>query len=146
MDWSSNCRMCFFNVEALNNKMKFMGQLNYSFGSGGMTCGLDNTQLIEYFQHLQRSMTEPLPIKRAILFTGMQPDGSYVLNEHTFISSKGELMNAGESPYIWLDKDYIYDSDKIKSVDISPPKIVRTSFINHSIIGISKNTRDHIKA
>lgn len=104
--------------------MKFMGQLNYSFGSGGMTCGLDTTQLIDYFQHLQRSNTEPLPVKRAILFTGMQPDGSCVLNEHTFISPEGQLMDASESPYVWLDKDFIYDSDKIKSVDISLPQIV----------------------
>ena len=116
--------MCFFNVESLNNKMKFMSQLNYSFGSGGMTCGLDTSQLIEFFQHLQRSIPEPLPVKRAILYTGIQPDGSCVLNEHTFISPNGELMNPNESPYIWLDKDFIFDSDKIKSVDISPPKIV----------------------
>ena len=116
--------MCFFNVESLNNKMKFMSQLNYSFGSVGMTYGLDTSQLIEFFQHLQRSIPEPLPIKRAILYTGIQPDGSCALNEHTFISPNGELMNPNESPYIWLDKDFIFDSDKIKSVDISPPKII----------------------
>ena len=53
----------------------------------------------------------------------MQPDGSCVLNEYTFISSEGELMDPSKSPYIWLDKDFIYDSDKIKSADISPPKV-----------------------
>ena len=90
-----------------------MGQVNYMhLWFRGMTYGLDTTQLIEYFQHLQQSNTEPLPVKRAIVFTAMQPDGSCVLNEHTFISSEGELMDPSESPYIWLDKDFIYDSDK----------------------------------
>ena len=57
-----------------------------------------------------------------------------------FISSKDELMDACESLYIWFDKDFTYDGDKIKLVDISPPKIVAISFINHSIIGVSKYT------
>ena len=68
--------------------------------------------------------TEPLLEKKAILFTGMQPDGSHVLNEQIFISSKGELMDACESSYIWFDKGFIYYSDKTKLVDNSPPKIV----------------------
>lgn len=96
-----------------------MSQINYSFGSGGMTCGLDNVQLIEYFQHLQRT-TQPLPIKKAVLCTGMQPNGSCILNEKIFISPDGALIDPEESSYVWLNKDFVYDSDKIKSTDISP--------------------------
>lgn len=114
------CRICYFNADALNNKVKFMSQLNYSFGSGGMTCGLDNVQLVEYFQHLQRTNSEPLPIKKAVLCTGMQPNGSCIVNEKLFISAEGILIDPKESPYVWLNKDFVYDGDKIKCADISP--------------------------
>jgi len=42
------------------------------------------------------------------------------VNAKVFISPDGQLMDPDESPYIWLDKDFMYDSDKIKSVDITP--------------------------
>ena len=115
-----SCRICFFNADAINNKVKFMAQINQSFGSGGMTSGLDNTQLIEFFQHLQRTIAEPLPIKKVVIHTGMQPDGSCIINKNTFVSSDGTLMDCDNSQYTWLDKDLISDGDKIRSVDISP--------------------------
>ena len=92
-------------MEAINNKIKFINQINYSFGSGGMTCGLDNNQLVEYFQQLLRSNPEQLPVKQGVLSTGMQPDGSCILNGSTFISSEGVLINPKDSPYIWVDKE-----------------------------------------
>ena len=97
-----------------------MSQINYSFGSGGMTCGLDHVQLVDYFQHLQRTTHEPLPIKKAVLCTGMQPNGCCIVNDKIFISPDGALINAEDSPYVWLNKDFVYDGDKIKSADISP--------------------------
>ena len=97
-----------------------MAQLNQSFGSGGMTSGLDTTQLIEFFQHLQRAVAEPLAIKKAVTHTGMQPDGSCIINKNTFVSSGGALMDCDNSQYTWLDKDLISDADKIRSIDISP--------------------------
>ena len=70
----------------------------------------------------------------------MQPDGSRILNELMFISSKGKLMDACESPYnIWLNKDFIYDSDKIKSADITPPKIV-LALSTTPLLELVKNT------
>ena len=59
-------RDCFFSADAKNIKFKFLVQINQSFGSGGMTSGLDASQLIEYFQYLQRSIGEQLPSKRQL--------------------------------------------------------------------------------
>ena len=97
-----------------------MLQVNNSFGSGGMTSGLEGGQLVDYFQYLQRSLETPLPVKKAILYTGIQPDGSCVINDKTFISPDGILLNAEESDYVWLGKEIFFDSDKIKTIDIAP--------------------------
>ena len=83
-----------------------------------MNSVLDGVQLIEYFNHLLWS--SDLTKKKAILCTGLQPDRSCVVNAKVFILPDGQLMDPDESPYIWLDKDFMYDSDKIKSVDITP--------------------------
>ena len=107
-------------MEAINNKIKFISQINFSFGSGGMICGFDNNQLVEYFQHLQRSHPEQLPVKQGVLSTGMQPDGSCILNGDTFISPEGLLMKPKDSEYVWVDKECICDNEKIRTIDISP--------------------------
>lgn len=123
------CRSCFFNVEAINNKIKFISQINFSFGSGGMTCGFDNNQLVEYFQHLLRSNPDQLPVKQGVLSTGMQPDGSCILNGNTFISSAGVLMDPKDSPYVWVDKECVCDAEKIRTTDISPRIVTPLSVI-----------------
>ena len=107
-------------MEAINNKIKFINQINFSFGSGGMTCGFENNQLVEYFQYLLRSNPDQLPVKQGVLSTGMQPDGSCILNANTFISSAGVLMDPKDSPYVWVDKECIGDTEKIRTKDISP--------------------------
>ena len=79
-----------------------------------MTCRLDNLQLIEYFQHLQRTIPEPLPIKKALLFTGC------ILNENILFSPDEVLIDPQDHSYVWLNKDFVYNGDNIKSEDISP--------------------------
>ena len=113
-------RNCFFHTDAIHNKVKFMAQINQSFRSGGMTSGLDASQLIDFFQYLQRSIEGRLPIKKAIVCSGMQPDGSCVINKNVFLSSAGALINSNKSQYLWLDKELLSEKDKIRSVDISP--------------------------
>ena len=85
-----------------------------------MTSGLDASQLIEFFQYLQRSIEEQLPSKKAVVCSGMQPDGTCVINRETFLSSDGAIINSDESQYIWLNKELLSDNEKIKSIDISP--------------------------
>ena len=109
-------RNCFFHTDAIHNKVKFMAQINQSFGSGGMTSGLDASQLIDFFQYPQRSIEGRLPIKKAVVCSGMQPDGSCVINKNVFLSSAGALINSNKSQYLWLDKELLSENDKIRSV------------------------------
>ena len=92
-----------------------MSMINHSFG---MTSALDNTQIVEFVQYLQRSHEEPLPVKKAILVTGRQPDGTWVLNATTFISPAGIFLANQEM--VFLDKNIISESDKIVSADTCP--------------------------
>ena len=59
-------------------------------------------------------------MKQGVLSTGMQPDGSCILNGTTFISPEGVLINPNDSPYIWVDKKCTCDADKIRTSDVSP--------------------------
>ena len=111
-------RVCYFTSESVSNKARLMSMINHSFGSGGMTSALDTTQIVEFVQYLQRSHEEPLPVKKAILVTGRQPDGTWVLNATTFISPAGIFLSNQEM--VFLDKNIISESDKIVSADICP--------------------------
>lgn len=100
-----------------------MAQLNLSFGSGGMTSSLDNNLLAEYFQYVQPAYDGPLPIKKAVLNTGRQANDVWVLNSKLYISEHGDEMSSdevGASDILWINKDLIYENDKISSADISP--------------------------
>jgi len=122
-----------------------MAQLNNSFGSGGMTSSLDSNQLIEYFQYLQRSASSTFTVKQAVMFTGMQQDGVCVLNEHLFINSDGNLIqDESENSLVWLDKDFVFDSDKIKSVDICPTiKLPLTAAPLADLVGLLETLTKH---
>lgn len=104
----------------MSNKFRLISQLNHSFGNGGMTSALENVQLVEYIQHLQRAHAGPMPVKKAVLFTGRQPDGTWVFNANCFISADGEAFMPANSSLVWLDKDLVFENDKIRSGDISP--------------------------
>ena len=104
--------MCFFN--AINNKIKFILQINFLLRSGEMTSALDGVQLIEYFIHLLRS--SDLNKKKAILCTGLQPDQSCVVNAKSLYH---KMVN------YWIQmRVHTYGSTKIsctiKSIDITP--------------------------
>ena len=97
-----------------------MNQVNQSFGSGGMTSALESIALIEYFQYLQRSHEGPIPIKRGVLVPGFQEDGSCILNESTFIDPSGVLLDPESTDFVWLSRDLVHETSKVRSKDITP--------------------------
>ena len=97
-----------------------MSHINHSFGNGGMTSVLDNVQIVQYIQYLQCTHVGPMPIKKPVLLTGRQPNGTWVFNSRSFVSLDGEAISPTDSTLVWLDKDLIYENDKIRSGDISP--------------------------
>lgn len=114
--------MCFFTAESVLNKHKFMAQLNVSFGCGAMSSSLEHASLTEYFQFVQRSGSGPLEHKKGVLTTGRQANGVWVINQDTFISGNGRELSKDDPDHglVWLNKDIIYESDKISCADISP--------------------------
>jgi len=95
-----------------------MAQVNQSFGS---TSGLDSCQLVGFFQYLQRSIEGPLPVKKVATCSGMQPDGSCVINREIFLSSASILIDCDETQYTCgLIKNFLVKLKKIRSVDIYP--------------------------
>lgn len=96
-----------------------MDLLNHSFGSGGMTCGLDQNMLPYFIQNLKRQGN--LCTKKAIMRPGLQ-EGSklYFLNENTTIDEDGELQASHADKYLWLKKELVHENDKILVCDICP--------------------------
>ena len=97
-----------------------MDLLNASFGSGGMTCGMDQNQLPSFVQHLKRESGSRLPTKYAVFRPGRQEDDLYFLNEEVTVDGDGKQIEFSESDYVWLRKEAIYDSDKMLMSDIMP--------------------------
>ena len=87
-----------------------------------MTSALENNHLAEYFQYVLREHSGPLPIKKAVLNTGCQANGTWVVNSTLFISDHGDELSSEateESDLIWVNKDVFFENDKITSADIS---------------------------
>ena len=105
-------------------KWKFTNQINTSFGSGGMTTALENNTLIEFVQYLQRSHERPMPTKKGVLVLGLQEEGICVLNESTFISADGKLIDPAKCNLVWLSHDIVHETSKVRSKDITPKNFV----------------------
>ena len=116
-------RMCFFKDDSIYVKLKFVNQINMSFGSGGMTCALENTHLIEYFQYLQRSFDGDIPIKRGVMGPGFYVNNDkhvFVANKSTFISADGSLIDPEQTDLVWLKRDVVVENSKVRCSDITP--------------------------
>ena len=86
-----------------------------------MTSSLESNQLIEFFQHVQRSHEGEIPKKKAVLIPGRQaPSGVWVLNRNTYVESNGNLIDPSSTDFVWIDKDVLYEFEKIRSADITP--------------------------
>ena len=97
-----------------NNRGKFIDQLNYSFGDGGMSCGFESNNHVAYFvQSLKRSTQ--LRSTVAVTYSGLQPSGVYAMNANCFIDADGQLADRGLA---WIKREMFIESDKVVSNDI----------------------------
>ena len=97
--------LCFFTSESTMKKDKFMQQLNYSYGEGGLTCGFNDYQLAEYIQQKRRRAGK-LPKGKAVAQVGPQEDGSWVLGPDIYINPDGQAIDPSESSHIWVGHMY----------------------------------------
>ena len=64
-------RRCFFTSDAANQKLKFVGQLNKSFGAGGgFTCAFSDVELVKFIQYLKRR--DVVVVKKGTVVVGQQ--------------------------------------------------------------------------
>ena len=96
-----------------------MDMLNSSFGSGGMTCALDQNVLPYFIQNMKRQAGE-VPTKKAVVRPGKQEDGMYFLNKDVCIDADGKLVDEVQDKYVWLKKELVCEGDKILVADIVP--------------------------
>lgn len=95
-----------------------MELLNNSFGSGGMTCGLDQNALPYFIQNLKRQAKERLPTKKAVIRPGRQENGLYFLNKEVCLDENGKLIESCRETHVWLKKELFSEGDKILVADI----------------------------
>lgn len=86
-------------------KDKFIQQLNYSFGEGGLTCSFNDYQLSEYTQQKRRKAGK-LPSGKAVKQVGIQEDGSWVLGPNLYIDQNGEMLDQNTSSSVWISHLY----------------------------------------
>ena len=96
-----------------------MDIINHSFGSGGMTCSLDQNAIPYFVQSLKRLCGDKLSTKKAILRPGRHESGLYFMNKDICINQTGKLVDA-PNEYVWLKKELISENDKILVSDVIP--------------------------
>ncbi len=92
-------RSCFFTSDAANQKLKFIGQLNKSFGSGGgFTCAFSDVELVRFIQYVKKRDEKSIKIKQGTTVIGKQENSNtWVLNKEVQISDAGIYMDVEES-------------------------------------------------
>lgn len=78
-------------MDSVNQKARFVNNLNKTFGSGGgVTCAFSDTELVRFLQFLKAGR-QHITVSKGTTIIGMQPNSSvWVLNEtckHNFISA-----------------------------------------------------------
>ena len=96
-----------------------MDMLNSSFGTGGMTCDLDQNILPYFIQNMKRQAGE-LPTKKAVIRLGKLEDGIYFLNKDVCVDADGNLVDGVQEKYVWFKKELVCEGDKIFVADIVP--------------------------
>ena len=91
-------------MESTSFKSKFIGQINNSFGSGGMSLALNEAQFAMFIQYLKKDSLSSLPICKAVTIIGEQQEKPvWVLGRDLQITSDGEVIPEEEREYMWLD-------------------------------------------
>ena len=101
--------------------MKFITQLNRSFGrGGGFTCAFIDSELTRFIQFLKRRDRGVISIAKGTVLIGQQPSSSvWVFNENTQITRDGTLNNTTES-YVWTPACLTAMCDKVTLAEIVP--------------------------
>ena len=89
-------------MESTSFKSRFMANINNSFGSGGMSLALNESQFSSFIQFLKK---DGLPIKKAVQIIGLQKDEKvWVLGEDLHLDTNGDIIEESNRTYTWLNE------------------------------------------
>ncbi|XP_064393840.1 uncharacterized protein LOC135341260 [Halichondria panicea] len=122
-------RRCFFTSDSANQKVKFISQLNKSFGSGGgFTCAFSDSELTRFLQFLKREHASDIKISKGTTVIGCQPGSDvWVFGDDIHIKSNGECISATESPYVWSPNCIMAQCDKVSFNELVPKLSIQSS-------------------
>ena len=102
-------RLCFYTVEKLLFKQKFLSELRSTFGGGGFICAFSERELSEFQNYLEKSFpfSESGRVKKGITCVGKQPlqpnqkEIMWILSPSVQINESGSLVAPSASHYVW---------------------------------------------
>ena len=92
-------------MESTSHKSRFLGQINNSFGSGGMSLAFNEVQFSSFVQFLKLQSRGQLTIQKAVTIIGQQPGVPlmWVLGKDLHIDGQGSTIEASERTHMWMD-------------------------------------------
>ena len=103
-DACSLFRLCYYTIESLACKQRFLSEIRLTFGLGGFNCSFSERELSDFHNFLEKSFNFKLQgnVKVGATCVGRQTDDSvWILNEAIHINSNGELIPLQDSHYVW---------------------------------------------
>ena len=101
-------RLCYYTVESLLFKQRFLMELWNTFGGGEFICAFSERELSKFHNFLEKEFpfTQKEKVKKGIMCVGKQPkqcDQNKVigLNPDVQISEDGSFISITESDYVW---------------------------------------------
>ena len=96
-------RLCYYTIENLHYKCKWLQDIRLTFGAGGFSCSFNDKELVEFHNQLEREFSfSKENVKEGIRFAGRQEGGKiWVLNKQVQIDDNGNLVPIETSPLVW---------------------------------------------
>jgi hypothetical protein len=93
------CRECYYTMENIHFKIKFLQDIRLTTGVGGYSCSFNDREMVEFHQELERRFSHESENahKRGVSCVGRQPEMNvWVLNPNVHINEDGHLIENSE--------------------------------------------------
>lgn len=96
--------MCYYTVEALQLRQRFISEIRTTFGAGGFVCSFNEKELADFHQFLEKDFpfSNPTKVKQGVECVGKQPGKEiWALNKHLFIDGNGDPLDDESNTFAW---------------------------------------------
>jgi hypothetical protein len=103
-------RLCYYSMDSLYIKQRFLGEIRTTFGFGGLNCSLADRDLSDFHNFLEKDFPFHEPgrtrlgatcVGRQFKRDGLELAGIWVLNPELHIDTEGNQVNTELSEYVW---------------------------------------------